>query len=172
MSVNRYLMPITDDELTSLLQTPERVHDLVDERENEVQELGTDAVAIVVLTAESAEDPLAFMSEGAPGEVAGWIGEYAEEDGQVVECEIDMGYGPPAYYRNEFLQEVAQRLQALTVIDFAANCDLDWLEENDIYPTGWHDEGRKESLIESFNVYRECILAATESGRHLLLWCA
>jgi Domain of unknown function (DUF1877) len=172
MSVNRYLLPITDAELTSLLQTPKRVFDLVEERNTDVRELGTDAVAIVVLTAESADDPLAFMCEGAPENVGGWIGDYAEEDGEVVVCDIDTGDGPPSYFRNEFLQQVAQRLELITSVDFAANCDLDLPEDNDIYPTGWHDEGRKDELIESFNVYRECILSTAESGRHLLSWCA
>jgi hypothetical protein len=172
MSVNHYLLPITDAELTSVLQVPERVRGLAEERAADVCDLGTNAVAIMVVTAESMKDPLAFLQAGAPADVAGWVGEYAVEGGRVVTCEVDMGYGPAAYYRNAFLAEVARRLQPWTVDTFARRCDLDFLEEMGVYPTGWHDGGRKESLVNAFAAYRSCVIDAAESGRHLLVWSA
>jgi len=172
MSVNHYLLPISDDELASVLRTPEEIRALVERRSADVQGLGEDGVAIVTLTAESDDDPLAFIRTGAPDEVSGWVGRYAEEGGRCVECEVDMGYGPASYYRNVFLWEVARKLTSITADAFAANYDPDWLEENHVYPAGWHDPGRKETLIESFVLYRPCIVAAAKSGQHLLVWCA
>lgn len=172
MSVNHYLLPISDDELASILRTPEEIRSLVERRSADVQGLGEDGVAIVTLTAESSDDPLAFIRTGAPDAVSGWVGRYAEEDGSVTECELDMGYGPASYYRNSFLREVARKLAPITVDTFTANYDPDWLEENYIYPSGWHDPGRKELLIDSFNLYRACIMAAARAGHHLLVWCA
>lgn len=172
MSVNHYLLPISEDELDDILRTPEQIHALAERRSEEVQEIGEDGVAIVILTAESDEEPLAFILSGAPDAVSGRIGKYAEEEGSVVECEVDMGYGPASYYRNSFLREVARRIKPITAEVFAANCDADWLEENRVYPGSWNDLGRKDKLIESFNLYRACILGAAMSGRHLLVWCA
>jgi len=173
MSVNHYLLSITDEELASILRTPQYVRELVERRSKDVQSLSEDGVAIVALTAASEQDPLAFIQTGAPDEVSGWVGKYAEAGGRVVEdCEVDMGYGPASYYRNSFLQDVAQKLEEITASDFAANCDLDWLEENHVYHSGWHDEGRKERLVESFDRYRSYILAAAKSGEHLIVWCA
>lgn len=173
MSVNHYLLPINDGELASILRTPEELRTLAERRAADVLDLGEDGVAIVTLTAESDDDPLAFIRTGAPDEVAGRVGRYAEkDDGRVVECEVDMGYGPASYYRNSFLREVARKLAPITADVFVANYDPDWLEENHVYPSGWHDEGRKETLVESFNLYRICIVAAAKSGQHLLVWCA
>lgn len=172
MSVNHYLLPVTDNELASVLRTPERIRGLAKRRSAAVQGLGEDGLAIIALTAENGEDPLAFMHKGAPGNVSGRVGRYAVEDGRVVECEVDMGYGPASYYRNGFLKKVARRLKPITADAFAANCDLDWLADNCVYPAGWHDAGRKEALIASFQRYRACILAAAKSGQHLLVWCA
>lgn len=168
MSVNHYLLTVSEDELASILRTPEEIHALVERRSADVLELGINGVAIVSLTAESTEDPLAFMMEGGPERDSGWVGRYVEG----VECEVDMCYGPASWYRNRFLREVATRIRPITVEDFTANCDLDWLEQNGVYLSGWRDPGRKESLIESFTVYRACILNAAKSGQHLLVWCA
>lgn len=171
MSVNHFLLPITDDELETILQLPEEVRDLVERRSADVCRLQEDGLAIVALTAESEEDPLAFVRMGAPKAVCGRIGRYSEDGGRVVECEVDMGYGPASYYRNSFLREVAGKLRPITAEVFAANCDTDWLADHHIYPSGWHDEGRVETLMESFNLYRACILATAKSGQHLLVWC-
>jgi hypothetical protein len=172
MSVKHYLLPITSDELASIVGIPETIRDLVELHASAVVGLSTDGVAIVSLTAESEDDPLAFIRTGAPGTVSGWVGNYLEEAGRAIECEVDMGYGPASYYRNSFLRQVATKLQSITVDNFAATCDLDWLADNHIYPSGWRDAGRKEALLESFNRYRACILSAAESGQHLLVWCA
>ncbi len=169
MSVNHFLLPITDDELDTILRTPEQVRDLVDHRSADVCGLAEDGCAIVALTAESDEDPLAFLRMGAPKAVCGWIGRYSKGDGGG--CEVDMGYGPASYYRNSFLREVADKLRPITAEVFAANCDTDWLADHHVYPSGWHDEGRVETLMESFNLYRACILATAKSGQHLLVWC-
>jgi len=171
MSVDHYLLPITDAELASLLEAPARVRDLVQQRSDRVVTLGEDGVAIVSLTATSDQDPLSFLRTGAPDSQSGWIGKYVEEGGRVITCEVDMGYGPASYYRNSFLIEVARKLQPLTRDAFARKCNLDWLEKNHVYPGGWHNEGMKEILIDSFDRYRTCVLGAAKSGRHLLVWC-
>lgn len=166
MSVNHYLLAVSDEELAAILRTPEHIRKVVEKRNDDVCGLGEDGLAIVSLTAESAEDPLAFIRMGASDPaVAGWVGRCAEGE----ECEVDMGYGPASYYRNSFLRKVAKRLRPITYEVFAANCDVDWLEEHDVYPGYWHDEGRRETLIESFNLYRICVLGAADSGRHLLV---
>jgi hypothetical protein len=169
MSVNHFLLPITDDELEAILRTPEEVRDLVERRSADVCGLQEDGLAIVALTAESEEDPLAFIRMGAPKAVCGWIGRYSEGDGCV--CEVDMGYGPASYYRNRFLRKVASKLRRITAEVFAANCDMDWLADHHIYPSGWRDAWRKDMLMKSFNFYRACILDTAKSGQHLLVWC-
>jgi hypothetical protein len=172
MSVNHFLISITNAELASLKELPERIHDLIEGRSTDVRGLGEDGLAIVALTAESDKDPLAFLSTGAPDDVSGWIGQYVEEDGVCKICEVDMGYGPASYYNNSFLKEVGRNLERWTIETFANGCDINWLEENGVYPSGWTDDGRKESLIESFTRYRSSVFAAAESGHHLLVWCA
>lgn len=172
MSVNHYLLAITDAELDSLLKSPKEIHEFVERRGDDVVELGTDGVAIVALTAESEDDPLDFMISGTEMEdVAGWVGD-AGDDGDEVDPDVDMGYGPASYYRNKFLRVVAEELEPISVDVFASNCDIDFLEANQVYPTGWHDKGRRESLIEAFAAYRTCVLAAAKLDRHLLVWTA
>lgn len=171
MSVNHNLLPITDEELASLLKTPEAIRDLIDVHRLKVQRLGEDGLAIVALTASSRDDLLSFIVSGAPGSQSGWIGEYVEERGRVVKCQVDMGYGPASYYRNHFLIQVARKLLPITVDEFARRWDPDLLERNHVYPGGWHNDGAKELLLQSFRTYRACVLAAAESGQHLLVWC-
>lgn len=172
MSVNHYLLPVTDGELDSIFKAPETIHDLIELRSQKLRTLGTNGIAIVVMTASSEKDPLNFIMSGAPKSDSGWIGQYIEEGNRVVTCEVDMGYGPASYYRNRFLRDIARALQPITVEKFMVNWDADWLENNHIYPSGWHDEWRKDDLAQSYVVYRACILAAAESGQHLLVWCA
>jgi hypothetical protein len=74
MSVNHRLLPISGDELASILQTPERVRELVERREGDVVDLLTEGCAIVALTARSDKDPLAFLRTGGPDAVSGWVG--------------------------------------------------------------------------------------------------
>src|ERR1700753_4138723 len=112
MSVNHNLLPVSNDELDTLLAAPASIVEFLDFRRNETIYIGTDGVAIVALTARGPTDLLAFMMDGAPpefcgSEFSGWIGKYVEEKGTVVECEVDVGYGPASYYRNQFLQKVA-----------------------------------------------------------------
>jgi hypothetical protein len=68
--------------------------------------------------------------------------------------------------------KVAQKLRPLTLDVFELNCDVEWLESHHVYPSGWREDGRRESLINSFGVYRACVIYAAESGQHLLVWCA
>lgn len=172
MSVDHYLLAITDAELESILDVPQRIRNLVKVRDDDVRFLDSDGLAIIALTAKGKDDPLAFMSDGAPPAVSDWVGKYVEEKGRVVTCEVDMGYGPATYYRNNFVVEVARKLQPWTVEVFAQHCDMDWLEENYVYPQGWRDEHRKGMLIEAFRTYRACIIEAAEAGHHLLVWTA
>ena len=172
MSVNHYLLPVTDEELISVLATPETIWTLLQSREDEVCSLWTNAQAIMFLVAEDANDPLLFLEQGPPPPEAGWVGRYEEEDGRVLECELDMGYGPAWYCRSSFLAVVSERLDSWTLDRFSGHCDLDLLEEESIYPTGWHDPGRREELLQAFVDFRTCIMSAASSGRHLLVWCA
>jgi len=172
MSVNHYLLPISSEELSGLIDRPEKMHEFVKTRRTDVRTLGTDGVAIVALTAENNRDPLAFLQFGAPQKLSGWVGEYVESDGRVITCQVDMGYGPASYYKNRFLMEVARKLRRLTLEVLEINCDLEWLASHHVYPSGWEEEGRQESLINSFDVYRSCVIYAAESGQNLLVWCA
>lgn len=170
MSVNHALLPITTAELEVILQTPERVRELVEQREADIVELGKEGPAVVALTAEAADDPLTFLLKGGPENESGWVGWYRVEGG-VGTCEVEMGYGPGSYFRNEFLQKVADRLRVIQAEDVAARFDPDWLEEACVYPGAWHGRERKEHLVDAFSRYRACILRAAESGQHLLMWC-
>lgn len=171
MSVDHFLFSLSEPELASVLTTPNELHTLIDRRPTDVVNLGEDVLAIVAMTAESRDDPLAFIRTGGPEDSAGWIGKYSEKDGNVVECELDMGYGPAAYYRNSFVRTVADKLEPITTQVFADNIDLDWLEQNNVYPSHWHDEGRHQGLVHSFDRYRTCILTTAKSDKHLLVWC-
>ncbi len=163
MSVNHSLLPVSESELASLLAAPPSIRGFVESRAAEVRRLLMDGLAIISLTAEDERDPLAFMQSGAPDSVSGWIGD--EDD-----VEADMGYGPASYYRNSFVTEVAKRLELWPVETFARHCDVDFLDQHDTYPGGWRTPGRKEALIRSFGVYRECVTSTAQSGMHLLVW--
>jgi hypothetical protein len=162
MSINHSLLPISDGELATLIAVPASTYDFVQSRAAEVCRLYEDGLAIISLTAESESDPLAFMQSGAPDAVSGWIGEHVPE--------AHFAYGPASYYRNSFMAEVAKRLESWTVERFAEYCDVDFLDEHDIFPGGWRVPGRKESLIRSFGVYRDCVTSTAKSGKHLLVW--
>ena len=163
MSVNHSLLPISESDLASLLAAPPSIHAFVESRAAEVRRLLMDGLAIISLTAEDENDPLTFMQSGAPVSVSGWIGDEGD-------AEADMGYGPASYYRNAFVAEVAKRLEPRTVETFAEHCDVDFLDEHDIYPGRWRAPGRKDALISSFGVYRDCVTSTAKSGRHLLVW--
>jgi hypothetical protein len=162
MSVNHSLLPIRDSDLARLLANPAGTYDFVRGRAAEACRLFEDGLAIISLTAEGEDDPLAFMQSGAPDDVSGRIGEHAQE--------AHFAYGPASYYRNPFVAEVAKRLEPLTVPTFAEHCDVDVLDEHAIYPGGWRTPGRKEALIHSFSIYRECVTSTAKSGKHLLVW--
>lgn len=168
MSVDHHFLSVSDDELTSILDDPISVTKLIEKRDSDHLWLGPEGNAIVALTAQSEDDPLAFIREGAPDAVSGWIEQYKEGG----ECEVDMGYGPGSFYRNSFLTDVAKKLEPISPELFAEHCDIDWLAEMDVYPTGWHDEGRRAELIEAFTMYRQYILTTAGTGQHLIVWCA
>jgi hypothetical protein len=160
MSVNHSLLPISDSELASLLADPASVRALVEKRDADVCRLWKEGLAIVALTATGEDDPLAFLQSGAPDAVSGRVGD------------VDMGYGPASYYKNRFIAGVASRLRPLTVGAFADRIDLDWLDENNIYPGCWrnHPDANRKMLIDRFAAYRGCVLSASDAGMHLLVW--
>ena len=172
MSVNTYLLPISEDELTAILAVPERVRTLVEKRDPEVCSLSYNGPALMFVMAEGPDDPVLFMERGAPPGLSDWIGRYVVKEGRVTECEVDMGYGPAAYFRNSFIADMARHLEPWTVERFSERCDLDELEAQCLYPMGWRDNGRREELIHSFEVFKACITSAGRSGRHLLFWSA
>ena len=160
MSVNHSLLPISDGELASLLGDPAGIRDLVEKRDADVCRLWKEGLAIIALTATAEDDPLTFLQYGAPDAVSGWVGD------------VDMGYGPASYYKNPFVVEVASRLQPLTVNAFAEGIDLDWLDENNVYPGYWrkYPDANREMLIDRFTAYRQCVLSTAAAGKHLLVW--
>ena len=170
MSVNHRLLPISQSELTALLADPPSVHRLVEQRAADVRDLSFNAIAIGSQIAESSTDILLFVTKGAPDDAGGYIGKYVEEDGEVLEMEIDMGYGPPWYCKNSFLRKVARRLKPITEEAFAGHVDFDWMDENGIYPGDWSEQWRRDHLLNSFQVFRECVLGAATDGTHLLIW--
>lgn len=168
MSVNHCLLPVTEEELALLLETPEQIREFVEARQADVCSLLTDGCAIVAITAEGDDDPLAFIRTGTSSGDGGWVG---TDDGDECPPEIEMGYGPASYYRHPFVTLVARKLDAWTPDLFAANCDMEGLEAGHCYPSGWLEPTRKDYLIDSFGRYRACILEAAATGRHLLVWC-
>ena len=160
MSVNHSLLPISDGELASLLGDPPSVRELVETRDADVCRLWKEGLAISALTATAEDDPLMFLQSGAPDAVSGRVGD------------VDMGYGPASYYKNPFVVEVASRLQPLTVKAFAKGIDLDWLDENNVYPGYWRNDPdfNRKMLVERFTRYRECVLSTAAAGKHLLVW--
>lgn len=173
MSVNHFFLPVSDAELASLLAEPKSAHALIEARDAEVQTIHTQGIAITALMAEDENDPLAFLQCGGPDGECGWIGEYSEgneEEGAT--CEVDLGYGPGSYYKNSFLLVVAEAISRISAGEFASHFTADWLEENHIYPGYWHEEGRREFLVECFVTLRTCLTETARSGRHLLVWCA
>jgi hypothetical protein len=173
MSVNHYLLPIEDEELSGILSAPSSVYDIVErKRETNAVFLSKDGVAITGLIAEGKSDVLSFLMVCGPSPECGWIGKYVVEDGKVVTMEIDMCYGPPWYVKNPRVIKIADKLQDITVVEFESSFDPDELEENSVYPSGWHREGRKERLISSFVRMRDCVLKAADEGKNLLIWNA
>ena len=67
MSVNPYLLPITDEELTDILAVPETVRRVVERQEAEVYDLSGNAAAIMMITTEDAHDQrFILLQDGAP----------------------------------------------------------------------------------------------------------
>lgn len=160
MSVDHFLLPVTTQDLSFLIKTPSKAAEFVEKRGRFVRRLEKQGLAIVSITAGSASDPLAFIEDGmrnGPDRNRGRIGT------------DDIGFDPPALYRNRFLVQVARKLKEITPREFKKMCDLDWLEENQVYPGSWLDPGRGEALVEFFRGYRQCVLSA-KSGKHLLVW--
>jgi hypothetical protein len=163
MSVNHMFLPITDQQLKKMLADEEYAHDFIfEEKKDDWVHLSTDVLAIIAITSPSDDDPLSFVQEGA--------GEYEDEAGDVGD-RINMGQEPAAYYKNSFLRLVAKKLGPWTVEKFELHADMQRLEEECVYPTGWTDAHRKPSLIKAFARYRECVLKTAAAGRHLLVWC-
>src|SRR5688572_9616821 len=160
MSVNQSLLPISDGELVSLQGDPASIRELVEKRNADVCRLWKEGLAISALTTTAENDPLLFLQSGAPDAVSGPVGD------------VDMGYGAASYYKNPFVVEVARRLQPLTVTVFAKGIDLDWLDENNVYPGYWRNDAdaRRRMLIDRFAAYRECVISAAAAGKHLLVW--
>lgn len=172
MSVNHYLLPITDAELRSLKDDPESCPDFVNAHLDRVRSLFTAGCAITAIIAEDDRDELAFLRVGAPDSESGWIGEYVEDGGSVETCQVDMGYGPASYYVHHFVVKVAAKLRDIPESTFTGWYDADWLEDNYVYPTGWHDDGREDFTLSCFTTFRDCVLDAADNGYHLLVWCA
>ncbi len=172
MSVNYNLLPVTGSQLTQILSDPESLPVFVKQHENEICSVSTNIQAILFTVASDTDDPLLFLESGGPAELAGWVGEYTAIDGGDVKCEVDMGYGPASYFRTELVARMSGRLQQWTVEKFASACDVDELESACVYPSGWQEPGRREDLIEFFAGFRDCIMSAAESGKHLLAWSA
>src|SRR5687768_3964895 len=74
MSVNHCLLPVTEEELALLLETPEQIREFVEARQADVCFLLTDGCAIVAITAEGDDDPLAFIRTGTSSGDGGWVG--------------------------------------------------------------------------------------------------
>ena len=117
--------------------------------DNETTRIGTDGVAIVALTTRGPTDLLAFMMDGLRRPSSrDRLGKYVEKDGRVIECEVDVGYGPASYYRNQFLQDVARELVAFTEGCVSTRVVImALLEKYNVYPVGWTNEGRRESKL-------------------------
>jgi hypothetical protein len=171
MSVNHYFLAIDGAELASLLERPEAIRELVRARISDTCFIGEMGSAIVAITAESGQDPLAFMMEGGPDEFAGSVGDAVEKSGRQ-QFFIDMGYGPASYYRNLFVAKVAQSLSLITVDLFTRHCDMDQLEAAHVYPGGWLHAGSKKYLVDCFDSYRSYVIKAADAGQNLLVWCA
>lgn len=172
MSVNHNFLPLSDAELSSLVENPESAHVLVEDRRNEVQTIFTMGVAITALIAEDEDDPLAFLECGGPEGECGWVGEYDEgNEDRGATCQVDMGYGPASYYKNSFLLSIAEAISRIAVADFASRFNADWLEVNHVYPGQWHNESSREFLVECFITLRNCVIEAARNGHHLLVWC-
>jgi len=171
MSVNHYLLHISDEDLTSLINDPEQSHDLVKSRQDDIYDLKETGPVLTALLAEGPEDELAFLSTVRSPSESGWIGEYLVEDGREVRCQIDMGYGPPWYCRDSFVKRVAVKLREITEDDLKTWYDPVWLEEYCIYPPGnWEDPLRWDYVREHFHVLKDCVLSAADSGKNLLIW--
>lgn len=172
LSVNHYMLGVSDGELSEILRKPASVRELIEQRRERCTDLSTDGLAIMALTSPKVDDILDFLEDlVGPTEWSGHVGRRVEVDG-VVEREVTVGYGCVRYYRHAFVMEVARRLRPITVGQFAARCDLDWLEAEHVYPLGWRDAHRKPMLIEAYARYRQCIMHAAIYGRHLLVWTA
>jgi hypothetical protein len=156
-------LPVTEQQLTKMLMSDEFARDFIfEDKKDDWVRLDTDVLAIIAITSPSDYDPLSFVTEGAV--------DHYDEAGDVGD-RISMGSGPASYYRNSFLKLVAKRLEPWTVKEFESRADMEWLEHEGIYPSGWTDSHRKRVLVEAFALYRDCILKTAAAGQHLLVWC-
>ena len=67
-------------------------------------------------------------------------------------------------------REARQALADLPADDIAARFDASRLDADDIYPSGWDEQGRREWLSAEYECVRDFYLDAAGEGRAVLLW--
>ena len=86
------------------------------------------------------------------------------------ELGADVGYGPARTLDTARTAAVAEALADLPADDIAARFDASRLDADDIYPSGWDEQGRREWLSAEYECVRDFYLDAAGEGRAVLLW--
>jgi hypothetical protein len=163
MGVNHVLLPISQAAVRLLNEGPEMIRPFTDGLEHHSVRLLNDGPAISALLARGPDDPLGILFGGSKF-AAGYIGREGDNA-------ADMGYGRAEYYSNQFLIDLAKRLVDWPVSRFDAECDVNWLEQNNVYPGEWQNPEHRRRLITAFENFRGCIMDAAMAGQWLVMWC-
>jgi hypothetical protein len=82
----------------------------------------------------------------------------------------DVGYGPARVLDAVRTAAVAAALEGLPAEDVADRFDAVRLDADEIYPSGWDEQGRREWLVAEYARVRDFYLGAAAEGRSVVLW--
>lgn len=90
--------------------------------------------------------------------------------GQVIDEDQDLGYGPAHYLTPEQVVDLNNRISKITVEDLKKNYDPKRMEELEVYPSIWEDEGDDafDYLSEYFEVVQEVYGEAAKNGEAII----
>lgn len=90
--------------------------------------------------------------------------------GQVIDEEQDLGYGPAHYLTPEQVVDLNNQISKITVEDLKKKYDPKRMEELEVYPSIWEEEGDDafDYLSEYFEVVQEVYAEAAKNGEAII----
>lgn len=86
----------------------------------------------------------------------------------IIDENQDMGYGPAVYCTSEEVKEISSALDTLSVEDLEKRFDPTRMEQLEIYPFTWTEEGEFNYLADYFKSIKEFYKAAADSNETVI----